>query len=706
MPLVISAGVILLVKKGVNHKMAGLIVSSAVILLTATSMGRKLFSYPLLQFQVPFKGLHSDMNGFGAYTAHYGWKILFGISLTLVIALLVTQMKRFRLKPWLLLPLLFLFLSGFIATVNLLKEYHPVDKETAMQTQASYEKLYRKFQRLPQPTVIAIQTGIDLFPEENSYEVKATYVIQNKTKQPISDVLINVEDDITIQEAHLNNGTGMVSCGHQTGVITLLKALQPNDTASFYCHFSYHWKPVNGHQSFNAIVENGAFMRISRYFPSFGYLSDKEIGESSNRKKFQLGEPTPVASINAPKDSTDDFIDLDMTISTNNKQTAIGVGELIKKWNTGNRNYFQYKAPGPVPFRFAVSSAEYALHTTAYRDKKIEVYYHPLHVENVAHLVKNIQLTLDFCQTNFGAYPFKTIRFAEVSGFTRGFNATAYPATVFMTEDMAFHANIKADKQQDLINELAGHELAHMWWGNSQLAPANREGDELLTEALAQYTELMLVKKMRGEKSVLDNVRLHLGLYLDGRGYTDEQPLYTMLSDNVHLSYSKSLVVMYQLAEMIGEEKVNKALKQLLQKNAWPHPRALSTDLIQELYAVTDSGFHNKIDDLFKRITFYEFKVASTTLKKSGSGHALTITAHANKYHEDTKGNRANAVFNDTVAIAVYYKHGKETIWRLPVVKGQIAGTLPLADEPKSILIDPKLEFITKEAMNPIAVGK
>jgi ABC-2 type transport system permease protein len=706
MPLVISAGIILLVQKLVNHKIAGLMVSSAVILLTATSMGRKLLSYPLLQFQVPFKGLHSDMNGFGPYTAYYGWKIIFGICITLAVAILVTQMKKFRIKPWLLLPLLMLSLSGFMAAVNLLQDYRPVNKEAALLTQVTYETLYRKFQHLPQPAVIDIKTTIDLYPEENAYEVKATYVIQNKTNQPITDVLINFEDELKIYEAYISNGTGIVPCGNHTGIITLQKALQPNDTASFYCHFSYHWKPVNGHQSFNAIVENGAFMRISRYFPSFGYLSDKEITANNDRKKFQLEKTTPVASINAPKDSTDDFMNLEMTISTSNKQTAIGVGELIKKWHTRNRNYFQYKTPGPVPFRFAVSSAEYAVHTTRYKDKNIEVYYHPLHVENVAHLVKNIQLTLDYCETNFGAYPFKTIRFAEVSTFTKGFNATAYPATVFMTEDMAFHANIKADKQQDLINELAGHELAHMWWGNSQLAPAAREGDVLLTEALAQYTELMLVKKMHGQKSVLDNVRLHLDLYLNGRGYTDEQPLFTMLSQNVHLSYSKSAVVMYQLAEMIGEEKVNTALKQLLQKNAWPHPRAVSTDLIRELYAVTDIRLHDKIDDLFKRITFYEFKVTGTTLKKTASGHALTITALANKYYEDGKGNRTNAAFNDTVAIAVYSKQGKETIWRLHIVNGKIAGTLQLTEVPESILVDPKWEFIKKEGTNRIPLAK
>jgi hypothetical protein len=144
----------------------------------------------------------------------------------------------------------------------------------------------------------------------------------------------------------------------------------------------------------------------------------------------------------------------------------------------------------------------------------------------------------------------------------------------------------------------------------------------------------------------------------------------------------------------------------LLQKNAWPHPRAVSTDLMQELYAVTDTSLHDKIDDLFKRITFYEFNVTGTSLKKSGSGHTLTITAFANKYYEDGKGNRTNAAFNDTCSNSGLQQAWKRNNWRLPVVNGQIAGNLQLVDEPESILIDPKLEFIKKSAMDRVAVGK
>ncbi len=114
--------------------------------------------------------------------------------------------------------------------------------------------------------------------------------------------------------------------------------------------------------------------------------------------------------------------------------------------------------------------------------------------------MKNARLTLDYCIKNFGQYPFPSLTFAEVSSFTRGFNATAYPSVIFMAERLAFHANLKAGRQQDVINELAGHETAHLWWGNNQVAPDEREGAVMLTETLAMYTEMMLYKKLYGEK--------------------------------------------------------------------------------------------------------------------------------------------------------------------------------------------------------------
>lgn len=47
-----------------------------------------------------------------------------------------------------------------------------------------------------------------------------------------------------------------------------------------------------------------------------------------------------------------------MTVSTDKNQTAVGTGDLIKRWTKDNRNYFRYTVKS-IPFRFAVSSAEY-----------------------------------------------------------------------------------------------------------------------------------------------------------------------------------------------------------------------------------------------------------------------------------------------------------------------------------------------------------
>ncbi len=250
-----------------------------------------------------------------------------------------------------------------------------------------------------------------------------------------------------------------------------------------------------------------------------------------------------------------------------------------------------------------MSSAEYAVKKEIYKGKSFEIYYHPGHSDNVQHLLNNEKLAMDYCESNFGAYPFKTIRFVEVSSFTKGFAATAYPATIYMTEDMIFHSNLKGDKQEDVINELAAHELSHLWWGNNQISPDEREGSTMLTETLAMYTEMMLLKKMIGKKKMMEKVKLHLGIYLDERGFSEEEPLYKVKPEDIHISYSKGAVIMVQLSEMIGEDKVNLALRNFLEKNKYPNPHPISTDFINELYLVTDVKFHPKIEEMFMKVT-------------------------------------------------------------------------------------------------------
>lgn len=599
LPLIAVSGFTLCIQKIIKNKYLSIAISGIFILLMTTTLGKTVIKHPLLKFlhTIPFD--YSDMNGFGTYENAFLQRLLFGYLLLLFLVYLIHQNKKSIAKASFIIITLSSISIIYIIGNNIISGYIPKDKNSSQIAQANYEKQYRKVQNIPQPTITNVTTRVDLYPSKNTYTIKGNYILKNKTQQPIHEILINFSDNFRIKKAVLytQNGTTYITNQHQ--IIKLKKGLIPNQKISFTFELYYQWNPINGHQSFNAIVANGSFLRISRYYPQIGYQAN-EIEDENIRKKYQLGKPTPTKPLESSRVPNNDFISLDMIISTENNQTVIGVGELIKQWKEKNRNLFQYKIEN-IPFRFAVSSANYAIKKERYKEKSIEVYYHPTHYENVAHLIKNAKITIDYCETNFGKYPFKTIRFAEISAFTQGFNATAYPATIYMNENMSFHCNIAADKQQDVINELAGHELAHMWWGNNQINPDAREGDTMLTETLAMYTELMLLKKMYGKSKVEESVKMHQDIYQTEKGFSGNVPLIKVTNNLTHISYSKGAVAMYKLSMLIGEEKVNLALRNFLKKHKYPNPKPISTDFLIEIYTITNTKYHKKIKELFEK---------------------------------------------------------------------------------------------------------
>lgn len=569
-PLIICAGIILSVQSVISNKWGGLLISCLFMFLLATSFGKSLgLTHPLLRFAAAYTARYSDMNGWDNYFPAFSWKTLYGISVVSLLVLTVLKFRRLSGAALIAVILCGIYISHFYHRT------HPLDQQQA------YEQQYRPFRELAQPDITAVKAFVDLFPEKNSYQVKGTYQLINNSQEPISKLLVNYADD-------------------KTSFIYLKQPLMPHDTSSFNFSFSYHWNGFNGHQAFNAIVNNGTFIRFSNYFPRFGYQSDKEISSSTERAKRHLGAATPLPKLEGPRSPYYDFIKLDLTVSTSADQTVIGVGRLSGKWKHKDRNYFRYQTDNPGAFRFGISSARYAVQTVNHQGINIEVYYDQQHAENVQHLIANAAKTLDYCQLHFGAYPYKTIRFAEVSSFTQGFAGTAYPATIFMTEDIIFHNNLKADREQDVINELAAHELSHQWWGVNKLVPDEREGSKLLTETLAMYTELMLVKHNIGQQRMLENVNMHQRIYQNERGFSSEEALYKVKPESTHLSYSKGLVVMYRLKELIGEEQVNRALANLIKKHAYPNPRPVSTDLLAELYKVSSPAVYPQIDTLLK----------------------------------------------------------------------------------------------------------
>lgn len=591
-PLILCIGITLWVHRVIPFKWIAFSVSVLLIYLLTGKLSKSIgITHPLLRFAEPYVGKYSEMNGWDNYIAAFLWKMIFGFSIILVFHL---RRPTFRI-----IAVLVCLASGIFIYLH----YPSLAGKNKLDWQQSYEQNYRRYHQLVQPAITHVSANVELYPGDNRYSVNAVYLIQNTSNKSIDSILVNFDEEVYVDQAYLVANKEKVFFRGKKGFLLLRNALQPGDTASFHFSFNYHWNPFVGHKAFNAIVQNGSFIRLSNYFPVFGYRSDLEIYNPVERRKRRLGMPTPLEQPGHCGMDTRDFITLDLKIGTAAGQTAIGIGELRGTWSSGHRNYFSYYATSPVPFRFGISSAAYKLQRLNYKGIKVEVYYYPRHYENVQRLLTDAAGTLDYCRKNFGTYPFNTIRFAEVSQFTTGFAGTSYPGTIFMTENMIFHTNLAGDRKQDVINELAGHELSHQWWGANQLVPDDREGAKMLTETLAMYTELMMAKHTTGMQSVIDKVAMHRQIYYSERGFSQEEPLYKVNPDNTHLYYSKGLVVMYNLSELIGEERVNTALSHFLKKHIYPNPVPVTTSLLEELYKVSNPLEKQKIDSLFKMVT-------------------------------------------------------------------------------------------------------
>lgn len=597
-PLILFSVFILLINDNIKNRFIALGVSLLAGFTLAGPVSKKIISNPLLRIFSDYKGVYSDFNGYGPYAIAFAERLLFGLS---IIACFWLVNECLKTKKWNIKQLIFsvIILSfGAFAGNLFMKGYIPQNEDEKIIQSAQYEQKFKHYKNLAQPAITDVTTEIQLYPSENSYKINGTYRLSNQTDKAIDKILINFNPDLQIESAHFNTASESKKIAQTVTELYLKKPLQPGETASLDFKISYRWSAVNGHDSFNSIIENGSFMRISRYFPTFGYQANNEIEDEEKRAEFKLGKQSELKKLEAPEVLKKDFINLDMTVSTEKDQAAVGTGDLIQQYSKDNRNYFHYRSNG-IPFRFAVSSARYQAKSAIYKGITINIFYDKKHSENVDHLLENAKITFDYCTENFGKYPFKTINFAEVSTFTKGFAATAYPSTIFMTEDMLFHSNIHADQDQDVINELAGHELSHLWWGNSQIDPDDREGATMLTETLAMYTEMMIYKKMHGKEKMLEKLKVHQQIFDNEKGLSENQPLYKVNGENTNISYSKGAVIMVKLSELIGENNVNTALKNFLLHNQYPK-KPTSLDLLREFYKVSpNEEVRRKIYNLF-----------------------------------------------------------------------------------------------------------
>ncbi|MFN4765218.1 MAG: M1 family aminopeptidase [Bacteroidota bacterium] len=632
---------------------------------------------------------YSDMNAFGPFlAAKFAFKaywFLAGLVL-LCLALLYwvrgretgfkirTQIARRRflkIRPvfGVLVSIWFLCGGWLFYHTKRLNSYKTNDESD--QVTVAYEKRYKKYEGRPQPRIIALDYRIELDPQNRKLDVTCNQWIKNKGLTAIDTLYFTLPSTFK-SKIHLPGSTVLLrDTLHNFAMYRLNKALLPGDSMEMVLSVQYAAQGIENEVQVTSIVDNGSFFN-SDILPSIGYQPGFEMNDKNDRRKYGLPKRArmprldnePARRMNTYLNNNADWVRVRSIFGTSGDQIAIAPGSLRKQWKAKGRNYFHYELDHPSLNFYSFMSARYQVKKKIYKGISLEVYYDARHAYNVPKMLMSMEKSIDYYSNHFGPYRHKQARIIEFPRYASF--AQAFPGTMPYSESIGFIANLEDPEEIDMVTYVVAHEMGHQWWAHQVVGP-EMQGSTLLSESMSQYSALMVMEKMYGKESMHKFLRYEMDRYLGSRGSeSDKETPLLEVEDQGYIHYNKASTVMYYLKEMIGEQKVNAALKNLVDSFAYrqpPYPNA--NELINRLEAQTPDSLRYLIRDLFKKITLFDNRLVEATTRKTKKGYETTVIVQAAKMYADSLGRERPAPLNDWIEVGLFSepaagkKHGK-----------------------------------------------
>lgn len=625
---------------------------------------------------------YSDMNGYGDYLPSY---FIYRIYWFLggILFLIMANLFLLRGLPYSFLQRLFiaksrikrkvivgfvLVLIGFLSMgYSIYRKSSTINTMGMVKDQLEYgvqwEKKYQKYRAYKQPRIVSVKVNFNIFPKALNFDVDGTYILVNKSEVVIDRVFLKYKDYPSTFEFDRPHKVVSKDIDYGVNIYQLKEALQPGD--SLELRFTIKNKPNTLLQGNPLVVGNGTYIPKSKLFPTIGYRPSG-IENKSVRKQYGL---LPIAIDKHPLDSTGlgnnmisrdaDWIDFETTVSTSKDQIAIAPGYLQKEWLEGERRYFHYKMDSKMLNTYSFNSGRYELKKDRWNDIDLEIYYHKGHEYNLNRMLAGMKASLTYNSTHFGPYQHKQVRIIEYPKTIVG-GASAFPNTIPFSENHGFIADVVDTKEGgiDVPFAVTVHEVAHQWWAH-QVMGADVLGAKMLTESIAEYVRLKALERQYGKSKMHQFLKYALDHYLSGRSdeISAEPPLMYSSGQN-YIHYSKGALVFYALSDYIGEENLNKALRNFLAQYKFKEPPyATSIDVLKYIKEVTPEELKYVIKDMFETVTLYKNRMINVKSSALENGkYKVDIEFNVSKHRVDKKG---NPVYNDQPNDSISYQSKK-----------------------------------------------
>lgn len=733
----LSCALALVVHVLVNHKYIGHAMMVLYYILRVALLGIGV-EEPMVRYGSDMPVRYSDMNGYGHFITPLVWfrAYWWGFAIALLTVGYVFFVRgretRFRARmrqvhqrlgvlSRLVLAIglvLFVGAGSFIYyNTHVLHKYETA--KDGERQRARYEKSFKaEMSRAPQPSITNAETSFEIFPNELRMIAKGTYRLTNKTTQPIAKIMINVAgaDEIGVRDLRIGETKATTTpSDRELDVywVNLPAPMSPNATADLVYDFEIASKGFSHGPPRTTIVYNGTFAN-NFLLPIIGYHERVELESDRDRKSYGL---PPKERMRARDDAEgiahnyirqdSDFITFTSTVSTSADQIAMTPGYLEKEWIEGDRRYFRYTMDQPILNFFSVLSARYSVRRDEWNGVKLEILYHAPHTYNLDRMMAGMKDALAYCTEAFGPYQHRQARILEFPRYEMF--AQSFPNTIPYSEQVGFIARVRPNDPDDVDYPyyVTAHEIAHQWWAH-QVVGANVRGATMTSESMAQYSALMVMKKKYGAERMRRFLKFELDGYLRGRFMERKKELPLAQNENQqYIHYQKGSIAMYTLQDYIGEDRVNRALRKVVEKfrmSGPPYPTA--KDLLDAFREETPQELQYLIEDLFETITLYDNRAMSATMKQLSDGKwDVTLKVFAKKTRSDDKGNQTELDFEDLIDVgALDEKDAAIVTEKRKVRKGESEIHFTVPTRPTKVGIDPLNKLIDRDSSDNVTV--
>ncbi len=727
----------------VNNKFMGFVIMVIIIIALPLVLGLGFkIDNPLLDFDSDGRKLpYSDMNGYANNFKQYALFKVYWIGFILILLSFAfaiynrgkeknyrmrLQMAKHsfgRLSKVLLATGLVMFLgmgAYIFYNYRILNSYK--SEKQMIKDAVDYEKTYGHLAKLPQPRIVESNVNLDIFPDKTGYSAKGYYYLKNKTKLPIPKIYIQMFSDAEVKKMALNvpctqflNDTLAGLRGYE-----LKTPLASGDSVKLEYELENFPKGISSSGQSTQVVGNGSFLN-SNVLPHIGYTEDGELSDNSERTKYGLKPKERMASLmdtsaygNTYISKDADWIRFQTIVSTSADQIAVAPGYLQKEWAENGRRYFHYKMDAPILNFYSWLSAKYVVKKDMWKnpyeagkDVAIEIFYHPGHEYNIESMIKGVKKALDYYTKNFSPYQHRQLRILEFPRYATF--AQSFPNTIPFSESIGFIAKVDKEDPEDVDYPfyVTAHEVAHQWWAH-QVIGADVQGSTIMSETMSQYSALMVMEKEYGPHMMHKFLKYEMTAYLRGRVTESKKELPLIMSENQqYLHYNKGSIVMYALKDYIGEDSLNKAMRNYIKKVAFQEPPYTTClEFLEEIRKITPDSMKYVLNDLFETITIYENKVTGFNVTPIvGGKFKVKIDVNAKKFQSDSVGKQKEVPINDWVDIAVFAKRDPDSkkpevplyITKVKLNKTSQTFELLLDKEPERAGIDPYHKLIDRD---------